>query len=90
MNNRVKGSIFFFLLAGLAVSAMVFHLPATGQERLIAKKTNLRTNALLFLPKTTLLAAGDSLTQGTRDATNNRYHLQNAYLQRVASKLSLV
>ncbi|MGB4703814.1 MAG: hypothetical protein WBI18_01865 [Candidatus Saccharicenans sp.] len=44
----------------------------------------------MFLPRTTLLAVGNSLTQGTRDAINNQYHLQNAYLQKVVSKLSLV
>lgn len=90
MFTRVKGSILFFFLAGLAVSLLVFFAPAAGQERLVAKKSTLRTNSLLLVPKTTLLAVGDSLTQGTRDATNNQYHLQNAYLQKVANKLSLV
>ena len=90
MRLRVKGSSLFFFMAGLAVTVMIFCPPAAGQERLLDKKNSLRTNSLLFLPRTTLLAVGDSLTQGTRDATNNQYHLQNAYLQRVASKLSLV
>ncbi|MGQ9801994.1 MAG: SGNH/GDSL hydrolase family protein [Candidatus Saccharicenans sp.] len=90
MLKKEKGRSLFFFLAGLAVIALIFYLPAAGQERLTAKKNSLRTSSLLFLPRTTLLAVGDSLTQGTRDATNNQYHLQNASLQRVANKLSLV
>jgi len=90
MSISKKGCILFFFLAGVALTAMIFCLTAAGQERLLDKKNSLRTNSLLFIPRTTLLAVGDSLTQGTRDATNNQYHLQNAYLQRVASKLSLV
>ncbi len=90
MSISKKGCILFFFLAGVALTAMIFCLPAAGQERLLDKKNSLRTNSWLFVPRTTLLAVGDSLTQRTRDATNNQYFLQNAYLQRVASKLSLV
>lgn len=90
MITRFKGSFLFFFLAGLAAAALLTSLPAAGQERLSAKKTITRTGWLLFQPRTTLLAVGDSLTQGTRDATNNQYHLQNAYLQKVADKLGLV
>lgn len=89
MSKKERGHILFFFLAWLAISAMIFSLPAAGQERFPARKSSLRTNSWLFLPRTTLLAVGDSLTQGTRDATNNYYHLQNAYLQKVARKLSL-
>lgn len=90
MSKKERGCILFFFLAWLAISAIIFSLPAAGQERLPARKSSFRTSSWLFLPRTTLLAVGDSLTQGTRDATNNYYHLQNAYLQKVASKLSLV
>lgn len=37
--------------------------------------------------RTLLLAVGDSLTQGTRDATNNKYNTENAYLQKVFEKM---
>lgn len=90
MLTRVKRSVSFFLLAGLASALLILCLPGAGQERQLARKSTLRTSSLLFVPKTTLLAVGDSLTQGTRDATNNWYHLQNAYLQKVAERLSLV
>lgn len=90
MFSKGKGRVFFFLLAGLAVFVLILRPPAVSQERLLNEKPVLKTNFLLYLPKTTLLAVGDSLTQGTRDATNNQYHLQNAYLQRVADRLVLV
>jgi lysophospholipase L1-like esterase len=90
MRLRVKGSSLVFFLAWLAVIAMIFSPRLAGQERLVTKKTSLRANYLWFVPKTTLLAVGDSLTQGTRDATNNQYFLLNAYVQKVADKLSLV
>lgn len=90
--KQKKGKVFFFLLVGSAIVALLIasNLPASSQERSPLRKSTIRTNSFLFLPRTTLLAVGDSLTQGTRDATNNQYHLQNAYLQKVASKLSLV
>jgi hypothetical protein len=37
---------------------------------------------------TILIGLGDSLTQGTMDATDNYVHTQNAYLQRVATSLA--
>ncbi len=90
--KQKKGKVFFFLLVGSVIVALLIatYLPAYSQERSPLRKSTIRTNSFLFLPRTTLLAVGDSLTQGTRDATNNQYHLQNAYLQKVASKLSLV
>ncbi|MDI6846493.1 MAG: hypothetical protein QME28_10215 [Candidatus Saccharicenans sp.] len=92
MEKISKGRVFFFFLWGMLLTVLLIcsYLPAYGQERAIQRQSALRTNSLLFYPRTTLLAVGDSLTQGTRDATNNQYHLQNAYLQKVASKLSLV
>jgi len=88
MRFRLKGRTLFFFLTGLAVTIMIFWPAAVSQERLVANKTNLRTNSLLVVSRTTLLAVGDSLTQGTRDAINDQYFLQNAYLQKLAEKLS--
>jgi len=39
---------------------------------------------------TLLVTVGDSLTQGTRDATNNRYNTENAFVQKIAEKLDPV
>ena len=39
---------------------------------------------------TLLVTVGDSLTQGTRDATNNRYNTKNAFVQKIAEKLDAV
>jgi hypothetical protein len=39
-------------------------------------------------PPTILIGLGDSLTQGTMDATDNYLHTLNAYLQRVANSLA--
>ena len=39
-------------------------------------------------PPTILIGLGDSLTQGTMDATDNYVHTLNAYLQRVANSLA--
>ena len=43
-----------------------------------------------WTPRTLLLGVGDSLTQGTRDATNNAYNTENAYLHKIARQLALV
>ncbi len=40
--------------------------------------------------RTLLIGVGDSLTQGTRDATNNKINTENAYLQLVYNKLKKV
>jgi len=42
-----------------------------------------------WLP-TLLVTVGDSLMQGTRDATNNRYNTENAFVQKIAEKLDPV
>ena len=94
MKGFAKKTSFFFLWVGLASLAVnIFMSPAKAicQQRVLLKRPPaIRASFLLFQPKTTLLGVGDSLTQGTRDATNNRYHLENAYLQKVAEKLNLV
>lgn len=59
--------------------------PQVRSDRLI-----LRPAWLWWTPRTLFVGVGDSLTQGTRDATNNRFNTENAYLQKIADKLGLV
>jgi len=52
----------------------------------ILKQTDVNP-AFWWNPKTVLIAVGDSLTQGTRDATNNKINTETGYLQLVYEKL---
>lgn len=68
-------TIVFFLAATAIVSAEDRHPPKTT-----AQPTG----------QTMLIGIGDSLTQGTADATDNSINTQHAYLQRVADALAQV
>lgn len=49
-----------------------------------------RSTWLWWAQRTLFIGVGDSLTQGTRDATNNKFNTENAYLQKIADKLGSV
>jgi len=66
----------------LGVLTVVLASPQVRPDRPI-----LQPAWLWWTPRTLLLGVGDSLTQGTRDATNNKYNTENAYLQKIAQKL---
>lgn len=59
--------------------------PQVRSDRLV-----LRPAWLWWTPRTLFIGVGDSLTQGTRDATNNKFNTENAYLQKIADKLGSV
>ena len=65
-------------LCGLALAAVFVHPDVIGGTASAAGERLL------------LVGLGDSLTHGTMNATNNQVNTQNAYLQRVADKLSTV
>lgn len=77
-------SFVWFLGSGPAQSA-------SGQEEAISeddvRPQHVRPAFWWWNPKTLLIGVGDSLTQGTRDATNNKTNTENGYLQLVYEKL---
>ncbi len=64
--------------------------PAAPSAQVRPERPILQPAWLLWTPRTLLVGVGDSLTQGTRDATNNMFNTENAYLQKIAEKLALV
>lgn len=73
----------------LFIGLISFPAPSSAEPQVRVSEPLLRP-AWLWSPKTLFLDAGDSLTQGTRDAANNKFNTENAYLNLVASKLGLV
>jgi hypothetical protein len=92
-----KNHLKFFL--GIMVAVLFICLVGSGPARTaaiqevedsrnISKQTDVNP-AFWWNPKTVLIGMGDSLTQGTRDATNNKINTKTAYLQLVYEKLKL-
>jgi len=77
--------IFMFISSGL-VNSNQNKSKTIPEER--ANQT-LRGTSFRWL-RTLLIGVGDSLTQGTRDAANNKINTENAYLQKVYKKLKKV
>jgi len=74
--KRVFGCLFgLFLLVSLTMAAV-------GQQRSPHAKTS-----WWWSPRIMLVGVGNSMTHGTRDATNNEFNTKNAYLQLVYKKL---
>jgi len=87
------------ILFGLSV-VLLITLPVMGQEH-PKKEQKARFSERQHDPvvqpafwwsnlRTLLIGVGNSLTQGTRDATNNKINTENAYLQLVYKKLKKV
>ncbi len=88
MKNKNK-TLAFLAAAFLFLVFLSLAPPASADPQVRINEPLLRP-AWLWTPRTLLLGVGDSLTQGTRDATNNKYNTENAYLNLIAQKLGSV
>jgi len=80
------GLFIWFLVSGPARTAAIQEVK---DSKNISKQKEVHS-AFWWNPKTVLIGVGDSLTQGTRDAANNRINTENAYIQLMYEKLKSV